>query len=77
MMSNAYVETKIIRDLSRYLRNTDKDEIIVRTTYVKTGQGWHDDEFDANRAGFSISRFINPEYVKKHEFAECYYLKRK
>ena len=77
MLSNVYVETKTIRDLSSYLRNTDKDEIVVRTTYVKTGQGWHDDEFDANRAGFSISRFINPEYVKKHEFAECYYLKRK
>ena len=61
MLSNVYVETKTIRDLSRYLRNTDKDEIIVRTTYVKTGQGWHDDEFDANRAGFSISCFINPE----------------
>ena len=58
MLSNVYVETKTIRDLSSYLRNTDKDEIVVRTTYVKTGQGWHDDEFDANRAGFSISRFL-------------------
>ena len=76
-MDNAYVETGFIRDLYAYLMATTENEIIVRTTHVKTGQGWHDDEFDANQAGFSISRFINPEYVKKHEFAECYYLKRK
>ena len=76
-MDNAYVETGFIRDLYAYLMATTENEIIVRTTHVKTGQGWHDDEFDANQAGFRISRFIYPEYVKKHEFAECYYLQRK
>ena len=60
-MDNAYVETGFIRDLYAYLMATTKNEIIVRTTHVKTGQGWHDDEFDANQAGFRISRFIYPE----------------
>lgn len=68
-------ETKTIRNLFTYLKETKADEIIVRTSRVVGG--WHDNEFDANAAGFSISRFINPEYVAKHEFAECYRLVRR
>lgn len=68
-------ETNTVRNLYKYLKETKADEIIIRTSRV-TG-GWHDNEFDANAAGFSISRFINPEYVAKHEFAECYRLVRR
>lgn len=68
-------ETKSIRNLYTYLRNTKEAEIIVRTSYV--AGGWHDNEFDAHAAGFNIYRFINPEYEAKHQFAECYRLIRK
>ena len=68
-------ELSTIRSLYSYLKNTDADEIIVRTTRVEGG--WHDNEFDANAAGFNIVRFQNPEYLAKHQFAECYKLTRK
>lgn len=68
-------ENKTIANLYSYLKHTTADEIIVRTSRVKGG--WHDNEFDANAAGFSISRFQNPEYEARHEFAECYRLVRK
>ena len=68
-------ETKHIRNLYAYLKATKADEIIIRTTYC-TG-GWHDNEFDAHAAGFNITRFINPEYEARHEFAECYRLTRR
>lgn len=68
-------ETNTVRNLYKYLKETKADEIIIRTTRVSGG--WHDNEFDANAAGFNISRFINPEYVAKHEFAECYRLVRR
>ena len=64
-----------VSDLQTFLRNTDADEIIGRTTYFEGG--WHDIEFDANRAGFNICRFINEEYVRNHTFAECYRLTRR
>lgn len=64
-----------IEDLYGFLKNTKEDEIIVRTTRV--AGGWHDNEFDAHSAGFAIRRFINPEMVARHEFAECYKLVRK
>lgn len=69
------IETKTISNLYSYLKNTKENEIVIRTTRVKGG--WHDAEFDAHAAGFNIYRFINPEYVLKHEFAECYKLIRK
>ena len=69
------VETKTIKNLYGYLKATKADEIIVRTSYVEGG--WHDNEFDANAAGFDISRFINPEYVARYEFADCYRLVRR
>jgi hypothetical protein len=69
------IENSTIRNLYSYLKRTDADEIIVRTTRVEGG--WHDNEFDANAAGFSICRFINPEYVENHTFAECYKLTRR
>ena len=68
-------ETKPIKNLYSYLKHTTADEIIVRTSLCRGG--WHDNEFDANAAGFSISRFQNPEYIAKHQFAECYRLVRK
>lgn len=68
-------ETKTIRNLYSYLKKTEADEIIVRTSYVKGG--WHDNELDAQLAGFDISIFQNPEYEAKHQFAECYRLTRK
>ena len=76
-LSNSYEEKQVIRDIYKYLKNTDKDDIYIRTTYCKTGQSWHDDEFDANAAGFNIYRFINTEYRDRHEFAECYRFVRK
>lgn len=71
----AITEKKTIRNLYTYLKNTTADEIIVRTSYVEGG--WHDNEFDAQAAGFDIQRFINPEYEALNQFAECYRLTRK
>lgn len=75
MTGKRITEIKTIRNLYRYLKNTDADEIIVRTSLC-TG-GWHDNEFDANAAGFDIYRFFNPEYEARNEFAECYKLIRR
>ena len=73
----AYTEKQTIRNLYKYLKDSREKEIIVRTSYVKDGQGWHDHEFDANAAGFHIQRYINPEYEARREFSECYRLTRK
>lgn len=70
-----YTEIGTIRNLYSYLKRTDKDDIIVRTTLCNGG--WHDNEFDAHAAGFDIYRFINPEYEALHQFSECYRLIRK
>ena len=51
--------THRLSDLGTFLRSTDADEIIARTTYIPGG--WHDAEFEAHRAGFQISSFINEE----------------
>jgi len=67
--------TRRINDLGTFLRKTDADEIIARTTYIPGG--WHEAEFAANRAGFQISRFLNEEYLRNHTFAECYRLIRR
>ena len=64
-----------IANLYHFLKNTTADEIVVRTTKVKGG--WHENEFNANAAGFGICRFQNPEYIARHEFAECYRIYRK
>lgn len=64
-----------IRNLFCFLKSTDADEIVIRTSLVVGG--WHDNEFDAHAAGFEINRFINPEYASRHEFVECYRLIRK
>lgn len=64
-----------IRNLYSFLKRTDLDEIVVRTTHVNGG--WHDNEFDAHAAGFDIYRFQNPEMLARHEFAECYHLVRR
>lgn len=67
--------THRINDLDTFLRKTDADEIIARTTYIPGG--WHEAEFAANHAGFQISRFLNEEYLRNHTFAECYRLIRR
>ena len=74
-MKSITIEGKTIGNLYGFLKITDADEIIVRTSRVKGG--WHDNEYDANAAGFHINRFINPEYEARHEFAECYRITRK
>lgn len=66
------LETKIISNLRTYLQNTKEYEIIIRTSYVKGG--WHDNEFDAHRAGFNIYRFINKDL---DGFNECYRITRR
>lgn len=68
-------ENKTINNIYGYLKRTTATEIIVRTSRVQGG--WHDIEFDANAAGFKVSRFHNPEYEARHEFAECYKFVRK
>lgn len=68
-------EKQTIRNLYKYLKATDADEVIVRTSRVSGG--WHDNEFDAQAAGFDIQRFINPEMEARHEFSECYRITRK
>lgn len=65
-------ENNKINNLYSYLKNTKENEIIIRTSMV-TG-GWHDNEFDANAAGFNISRFTNKEMTG---FNECYKITRK
>lgn len=74
-MKKITIENKTISNLSDFLKKTDADEITIRTSRVCGG--WHDNEFAANRAGFNICRFINPEYVAAHTFAECYRITRK
>lgn len=71
----AYTEKSTVRNLYSYLKATKENEIIIRTSYVSGG--WHDNELDANLAGFDIYRFINPEYEALHQFAECYKLIRR
>ena len=70
-----HTENKTIRNLYTYLKATKADEIIVRTSRV--AGGWHDNEFDAQAAGFDISRFNNPEYEALRQFSECYRLTRR
>ena len=62
-------------DLGAFLQGTDADEIIARTTYIPGG--WHEAEFEAHRAGFQISWFLNEAYLRNHTFAECYRLTRR
>lgn len=64
-----------INDLYSYLKKTDADRIIVRTTHVKGG--WDDNQIDAHCAEFDIYRFQNPEYLAQHKFADCYELVRR
>lgn len=64
-----------IENLYSYLKHTDADEIVIRTTRV--AGGWHDNESSAMSAGFSISRFRDPAMEARHEFSECYRLLRK
>lgn len=63
-----------VEDLRTFLRNTDLDDILLRTSYV--AGGWHDNEFDAHRAGFNIYRTHDQELADRHEFADCYHLVR-
>ena len=73
-MKKITVENKTIANLYQFLKNTDADEIVVRTSRVNGG--WYDNEFNANAAGFSICRFHYPVYEARHEFSECYRMVR-
>lgn len=64
-----------ITNLYSFLKKQDADRIIIRTTYCNGG--WHDNEFDANAAGYNISRFLNPEWKAIHQFSEAYLLTKK
>lgn len=64
-----------IENLYSFLKNTDADEIVIRTTRV--AGGWYDNESSAMSAGFSISRFNDPAMIARHEFSECYRMVRK
>lgn len=64
-----------IENLAQFLRNTKFNTLFIRTTYVMGG--WHDNEFDANAAGFHISRTTFSEFEKAHEFSTVYQLIRK
>lgn len=64
-----------VEDLWKWLKKTEYDEIIIRTTRV--AGGWHDNEFDAHHAGFDIFRFNDSEMSRRHEFSECYHLVRR
>ncbi len=66
---------KKIENLYAFLKATKENEIVVRTTRV--AGCWYDNEFDANAAGFMISRFTNKEMEVRHEFSECYRIVRK
>ena len=69
-----FAETKKIGNFYSYLKATKENEIVIRTTLIEGG--WCDIESDAQSAGFSISRVMTPEYLSRHEFAECYKLIR-
>lgn len=64
-----------ITNLYSFLKKQDADTIIIRTTLCIGG--WHDNEFDANAAGYNIYRFQNPEWEAKHQFAGAYMLTKK
>ena len=66
---------KVIPNLREFLNSQTANRIIIRSTYCKGG--WHDNEFDAERAGFSISRIQYPEWIARHEFSGAYLLVRK
>lgn len=75
MKKQITLEYQTIQNIGDFLRSTEYDEIVVLTSRVKGG--WHDVEFSANRAGFSVSRFRNPEFEKRRMFSECYRFTRK
>lgn len=64
-----------IENLYVFLKGTNENEIVVQTSRV--AGGWYDNEFDANAAGFRVSRFISKEHEARHEFPECYRFTRK
>lgn len=74
MVYGNYGDAKI-KNLYSFLRKQDADKIVIRTTYCMGG--WHDNEFDANAAGYNIYRIRYPEWEAKHEFSEAYELIRK
>jgi len=72
-MTTRMTTTKIA-NLYSFLKHTDLDDILLRTSYVDGC--WHDNEFDAHRAGFNIYRITDEELEARHEFSTCYHLVR-
>ena len=72
--SSANGDSKLSLDnLCRFLRKQRRaglDEAVVRTTYV--AGGWDDVQMCAHAVSCKVCRFINPELVERHEFADCF-----
>ena len=73
--NTTFIDDQVIEDLYKFLKTTKLDKLVIRTSKVMGG--WHDNEFDANAAGFNIYRFISRELEDRHEFSECYKFVRK
>ena len=69
-------DTKLsLNDLCRFLRREREagtDEVIIRPTYICGGRD--DVEMCAHAVSCykGFGRFINPELLARHEFADCY-----
>ena len=74
-MKKIYDPKTKVENLYSYLKKTDADEIVIRTTRV--AGCWYDAEFAAHAAGFECYRILDPQMVERHEFADCYRLIRK
>lgn len=68
------MENGFIKNIASYLKSTKENVVIIRSSHVKTGQGFDDDRFDANMAGFDLYRFQNTELTG---FQECYKMVRR
>ena len=68
------MENGFIKNIASYLKSTKENIVIIRSSHVKTGQGFDDDLFDANRVGFDLYRFKNTELKG---FRECYKMVRR
>lgn len=74
-MRKALTELGTVSNLREYLSNTNRDEIVLRTSRVPGG--WYENELTAHLCGFEISRFENDLLAETGEFAKCYLITRR
>ena len=74
-MRKALTELGTVSNLREYLSNTNRDEIVLRTSRVPGG--WYENELTAHLCGFDIYRFRNELLTEMYEFDECYLLVRR